>query len=317
MADGAFHSGPALGAALGITRVAVWKHIDALRTLGVAVDAVRGRGYRLTTPLELLDETRIRAALDPRAAAMVRGIRVEPWVDSTNVQALAGARSQAPSASVWLAEAQHAGRGRRGRSWCSPFGHNIYLSLLWRFEAGPAAAAGLSLAAGLAVVQALSASGVEELGLKWPNDLLWRERYKLGGILVELVGEMSGPCHAVVGVGINRLLPPESASDIDQPHTDLHSIGAGGLVSRNALAGRIISALVLILQEFQEHGWARFLPEWRRWDRVAGRRVQLRLPDGTIEGVAEGVDEHGALVLRGAQGLQRFACGEVSVRPVL
>jgi BirA family biotin operon repressor/biotin-[acetyl-CoA-carboxylase] ligase len=191
--DGQFHSGEALGAALGISRSAVWKQLQALQTeLSLSIHTVRGRGYRLESPLQLLDAAWIEAS----AAGSGWPVTVLPSVDSTNAEALRRIEVAQSLPFVVLAERQTSGRGRRGRSWVSPFGENLYYSLVLRVEGGMRQLEGLSLAVGLALLQVIRESGVVEAGLKWPNDVLVGER-KLAGVLLELSGDPADVCHVV------------------------------------------------------------------------------------------------------------------------
>lgn len=158
----------------------------------------------------------MRAALTRDGTVLVPVVDILPEVDSTNEYLKRLAFGGARSGTACLAEWQTCGRGRRGREWVSPFGANVYLSLLWRFSEGTAALGALSLAAAVAVKRALdelAAGGVE---LKWPNDVQWHGR-KLAGILLELGGEADGPCYVVAGVGINVAMPESRAADIGQP----------------------------------------------------------------------------------------------------
>ena len=312
LADGHFHSGEALGARLGVTRAAIWKQLRRLETMGLAVHAVRGRGYRLAQPIEFLQPELIRENISPVARERLTRIDVIPEIDSTNTHLKTLAVQGAASGSVCLAEWQRGGRGRLGRQWVSPFGCNLYLSLLWRFAAGPAALSGLSLAMGVALARALGTAADTGLGLKWPNDLQWRGR-KLAGILVEIAGESGGPGHAVIGIGINVRMPEPAAAAIQQPWIDLARI-ARHAPSRNALAGRVVEELVIALASFEQHGLAAFLEEWRALDVTAGRVVQLQLPNGSIDGESHGIDETGALVLQVGGELRRYASGEISLR---
>src|SRR5690606_2947354 len=169
--------------------------------------SVRGKGYRLDEPLFLLDGAQIGAALTPANQARLAGLELLPSVDSTNAHVLrqlqAGTLALPPGRShACLAERQSAGRGRRGRQWVSPFGHNLYLTLLQRFDSGAASLDGLSLAVGVALVRALREWHIPHLALKWPNDLLCREA-KLAGILIEISGDVTGQCQLLIGVGLN------------------------------------------------------------------------------------------------------------------
>lgn len=312
LADGRFHSGESLGAHLGVTRAAVWKQLRGINTLGLHVQAVRGRGYRLAQPLEFLRTEVLRAQLSPAVQAQIPRLDLFTEIDSTNTYLKSLALDGAPSGAACLAEGQRAGRGRLGRAWVSPFACNLYLSLLWRFDAGPAALTGLSLVAGVALVRALSGLLPQGLGLKWPNDVQWQGR-KLAGVLIEMAGESAGPSHAVIGIGVNVRMPDESAAEIAQPWTDLTRC-LGEPPSRNALAAAVLEELVVALRHFEAEGLQPFLDAWRTHDAVAGKAVQLHLPNGVIEGRARGIDESGALVLQVGDELRRFASGEISLR---
>ncbi|KPK37432.1 MAG: hypothetical protein AMJ69_11565 [Gammaproteobacteria bacterium SG8_47] len=314
LADGRFHSGAELGAAFGVSRAAVWKRLRQLRErYGLEVSAVRGRGYRLVRPFELLQPQAIEAQLAARVRDRVPCLDVLFEVDSTNRWMMGQAQHGAPSGQVCFAEYQSGGRGRRGRRWSSPLGGNIYMSVLWRFANGASAVGGLSLVAGLAVVEALSKLGIDGLGLKWPNDIVWAER-KLAGVLLELSGEASGPCHVVIGVGLNVRLDSAAAADIDQPWVDLHQIG-GSMPARAVVAGAVLSRLVERLISFESEGLASALMAWPRWDALHGRAITVWQGDQAIAGTALGVDESGALLLQVSGGVRQFVGGEVSVRP--
>ncbi|HQU17353.1 MAG TPA: bifunctional biotin--[acetyl-CoA-carboxylase] ligase/biotin operon repressor BirA [Gammaproteobacteria bacterium] len=312
LADGRFHSGEALGAALGMSRGGVWKALRGLDGTGLQLHPVRGKGYRLARPLELLDVPAIRAAMEPSTAHHLTCIEVHPELASTSDHLRSQAQRGAPSGSVCIAEQQHAGRGRHGRVWISPFGANLYISLLWRFLLPPAALGGLSLAVGVALVGALRDVGVDSVELKWPNDVVCGGR-KLAGILLDLAGESSGPCSAVIGVGVNVEMPAAAGARIDQPWTDLMAV-AGAPVSRNRLAGRVLHRLALTAERFAREGFAPFLDEWREVDAAAGKTVDLLLPDRTVSGRAEGVDPDGALVLQIDGERHRFVAGELRLR---
>lgn len=309
LADGRFHSGAELGRALGVTRTAVWKVLRDCESLGITLNAVRGRGYRLAAPIELLDREMIFSALDPVARQQLAQLSLHEQIDSTNSWLLA---QDTVHAHAVLAEHQQAGRGRRGRQWVSPYAANIYLSLGWRFATGPASLAGLSLAIGVAAVKALRSLGVRELGLKWPNDLTVADA-KLGGILLEVRGEQEGPCEAVAGIGINVQMPIGSSAAIDQRWTDLANQSIGQL-SRNLLAARLLQEMLQMFERFASEGFAGCHAEWQALDSYRGREVVLSSARGPIRGIARGVDNTGALLLEDATGLQRFHAGEVSLR---
>ncbi len=308
-ADGEL-SGTALAARLGITRAAVWKQVERLRALGVAIEAERGRGYRLERPLELLDADRIVASLSPAARTVLRGIEIHFELDSTNAALLRRAPGDAHGR-VCLAEHQMAGRGRRGRTWQSPLAANLYASFGWRFEGGAAALAGLSLAVGVVVRETLARSGVPGVALKWPNDLVAHGR-KLGGILIELGGEIAGPCDAVIGIGINVAMPRGAGSAIGQPWIDVAALAPNA--TRGALAAALVDLLLPALERFEHYGFASFRAAYESADALCGRPIVLELGRERVEGEALGVDADGALRVRVAGAERRYASGEVSVR---
>jgi len=310
LADGTEVSGSALALELGVTRAAVWKQIEQLRSFGLSIDAVAGRGYRLEAPVELLDAARITAAIDPAQSTAVGEIDVRWQIDSTSSELLRRAGS-APRAC--LAEIQTRGRGRRGRAWQTPLGGAIALSFLRRFDGGMAALSGLSLVAGIAVIRALADCGVEEPQLKWPNDVVARGR-KLAGILVELAGDALGPCQAVVGVGLNLRMNETQAQAIDQPWIDLSILTGGAHLSRNQLAGRILSRLAEALALFAREGFLAFGEDYARRDALSGRRITVLGNGEAWNGIAQGVTARGALkVSRGDRDIE-IDSAEVSVR---
>lgn len=314
LADGRFHSGQQLADATGVSRTAIWKQVQRLESeLGLAVDAVRGRGYRLGTPLELLDAARIRAEFGTATLGALDALHLLGAVDSTNIRAAADLPGQGGRARVWLAEHQTAGRGRRGRSWVSTFGRNLYLSLAWRFELPMSQLAGLSLAAGVVVAEVLQALGLDGHALKWPNDVLVGGR-KLAGILLEVSGEAGGPATAVIGVGVNLHLPPSHAQSIEQPWVDLHQLGLA--VSRNRMAGMLVDRLVDACTTFSKGRLDPFLPRWEPFDRLRGRPVVIVRGEHAMEGVYCGIAPSGAIVLEGAAGRVEHHAGEVSLRMV-
>ena len=306
-------SGSDLASRSGVTRAAVWKQVEILRQAGVAIDAMPGRGYRLRMPIELLDAQRIAESLPAHARRRIGPIAVHWQIDSTNSELLRRASTDASSIAVCLAERQTQGRGRRGRAWHTAFGGALALSLRWRFDTGMASLAGLSLATGIAVVDALAACGVDGVGLKWPNDVVAGDR-KLAGILVELAGDALGPCHAVIGIGINLRLDAASLAAIDQPVIDLAALAGGAVPGRNAFAAMLLAQLVAMLERFSESGFTAFADAFAAHDALRGRRVVVSAGGGPREGTAAGVDALGRLRVAcdGAEVL--VDSGEVTVR---
>lgn len=309
LADGRAHSGASLATLLHVSRAAVWNRVKRLQALGVDIYAVRGKGYQLARGFEFLNEHAIRHGLTPLAADALRTITVSPVTDSTNQRLLELVPTQGIHGHAWLAEYQTAGRGRRGDRWLAPPGSAVCLSLGWRFDAPPRDLSALSLVVGIAIAQALSSLGARGIGLKWPNDLLVRQR-KLAGILIEMRSELGGPCSVVIGVGVNVALGDDVRAKIDQPSTSLADC-CERIPARNQVAAALLSALVAQLQTFSAQGFASQLAAWRELDALQGNEVELVLPDRFVRGVARGVDPHGMLQIEHNGRLETFLSGHV------
>ncbi|MCU1719281.1 bifunctional biotin--[acetyl-CoA-carboxylase] ligase/biotin operon repressor BirA [Pseudomonas sp. 5P_3.1_Bac2] len=307
--DGQFHSGEALGVALGISRAAVWKQLQALQgELGIVIHKVRGRGYRLEAPLHLLDAQRLNApAVTPRWLA-----HVHSRVDSTNAEALRliPAAQQIPFYVV--AERQTNGRGRRGRDWVSPFGENLYYSLVLRIDGGMRQLEGLSLVVGLALLQVIRDVGVVSAGLKWPNDVLVGKQ-KLAGILLELSGDPADVCHVVIGIGLNVNMRAHGQQTIGQPWTSLQG-ELGRVLDRNELILALNQQLERYLAIQLNESFAALQQEWQDNHLWQGSAVALTAGSEPVQGVVLGVDRSGAIRLD-VNGLeQSFSGGELSLR---
>lgn len=317
LADGQCHSGALLAEKLGISRAAVWKAVQRTRAqFGLDILAEKGQGYQLNSPLELLDADAITNQLPIAAKVRIGAIRCFMQLESTNTWLLEQSTQGAAKGTVVLAERQTAGHGRRGRAWHSPFGANLYLSMLWSFETGPATLGALSLAAGAAVAQALESLGVTGIQLKWPNDIHWQAR-KLGGLLIEIAGETQGPSRAVIGLGLNLRMPASAAKVIDQPWVDLREICQDHTPERNLIAACCIDHLSTMLTGFLDQGPTPFLNTWRRFDAYRDQLACLHWSERRVEGIYRGIDDQGALLLQIGEDIHRFAAGELSLRPGL
>lgn len=304
LADGDFHSGEQFGDTLGMSRAAVNKHIQTLRDWGVDVFTVPGKGYRLHAPLQLLDEKKIGSLL-PQG-----GVKVLPVIDSTN-QYIMEHIATLRSGDACVAEYQGAGRGRRGRQWVSPFGANLYLSLYWRLEQGPAAAIGLSLVIGIVMAEVLHELGAKKVRVKWPNDLYLHDR-KLAGILVEISGKAGDAAHLVIGAGINLAMSEAAEPAINQGWINLQEAGID--IDRNALAAKLINELRQALPIFERDGFTAFVERWKALDNFYNRPVKLLIGDREIHGIARGIDAQGALLLEQNGEIKPYLGGEISLR---
>jgi BirA family biotin operon repressor/biotin-[acetyl-CoA-carboxylase] ligase len=318
LSDGRLHSGQALAAELGLSRAAVWKQIQRLKAdYGLEVQSQPGQGYRLSKALELLDAPSILKAIRPAFQARIQTLEIHDHLESTNAWLLQKLQQDTPSSTaqplnrVCLAEYQSQGQGRRGRSWQSPFGSNLYCSLLWHSPLPPARLGALSLAIGVAIARHLRSKGCQQIGLKWPNDLM-SPQGKVGGILIQLQGEAQGPSDLVIGLGLNLGMPASAAEQIDQPWSDLERLGCR--YPRSQLAGELIQAQLEALDSYERHGLAAFSKDWQQLDIWQGREVVIHQGEQRISGRYLGIDSQGLLLLEQA-GVQRaFHSGEVSLR---
>lgn len=259
-----------------------------------------------------LSEEAIRARLPRTVAEQIPRLWVMASVDSTNRFLRDRALEGEASGCVCLAETQTVGHGRRGRSWVSPPGGNLYLSLLWRFPTGTGGLGGLALSVAVATIGALENLKLDGVGIKWPNDLIWRNR-KLGGILIEASGERDGECFAIIGIGLNRYLSEAQRTRIDRPVADLHDIG-GEHIETNQLAAETLSCLFSRLAAFQNRGFHAAKKDYEDRDALNGREVEILDGEHVIKGVARGVNDKGALRVQTLNGIKTFHSGEVSVR---
>ncbi|WP_431635757.1 biotin--[acetyl-CoA-carboxylase] ligase [Dyella sp. KULCS107] len=313
LASGEPVSGARLAESAGLTRAAIWKQIEALRARGLPIESRGSAGYRLPWPVELLDAERMRAAMDRSSSERLGALEVHWELDSTSSE-LQRRGPTAADLSVVFAETQTAGRGRRGRTWLSPPGLNLYMSCLKRFDSGLAGLSGLSLAVGVIVLRALTAAGVQGAGLKWPNDVLTPQG-KLAGILVELSGEYQGPCAAVIGIGLNLRLTDALREQAGQPVADVAGLCGGRPPSRNAMAAALVQALADGLQQFERYGFAAFVDDYVTHDLLHGVPLSLTGAHGDFLGTGAGVDARGALLVRLADGSTRAVdSADVTVR---
>ena len=305
--DGRFHSGEALGAALGVSRSAVWKQLQHLEAeLNLPIHKVRGKGYQLASPLVFLSAEDIAL----HAPSLAWPVHISDSIDSTNAEALRLVDAGCAAPFLVLAEQQTAGRGRRGRKWVSPFAQNVYYSLVLRIEAGLRQLEGLSLVVGLAVMQALRESGVRGAGLKWPNDVLVGQK-KIAGILLELVGDPADICHVVLGIGINVNM--QRADEVDQQWTSVQ-LETGFPVDRNALVAQLGLQLQGYLDQHRKGGFVALQEEWEQNHAWQGRPVSLIAGVNQVDGVVLGVDRQGALRLD-VDGVEKiYSGGELSLR---
>jgi BirA family biotin operon repressor/biotin-[acetyl-CoA-carboxylase] ligase len=314
LADGELHSGEWLAAQLLVTRAAVWKLIHGLSELGIVIEA-QHQGYRLPHAIDLYDSERLQQLCGAQASCLQQ-VDCLFEVDSTNSYLSRYPVRYPGHAIICVAEVQHAGRGRRGRSWVAPFGESICMSLGWMFETMPPNISSLSLMVGVALTRVLRAMGAQEVGVKWPNDLLWQGR-KLAGVLIEMRGEPDGQAQIVIGVGINYRFSEKTREGLAAQQLavcDLHEILGLRVPARNQLVASIACELIQCLNEFSRTGFVSFKSEWLNYDVLHQQSVQVLQGNRRLIGVAQGVTAEGSLLLRTEEGMQAFHSGEVSLR---
>ncbi|MGI2215306.1 bifunctional biotin--[acetyl-CoA-carboxylase] ligase/biotin operon repressor BirA [Shewanella oncorhynchi] len=303
LSSGQFVSGEQLATELGISRAAVNKHIDALETYGVAIYSVKGRGYKLANPISLIDASRLVQSIDNRCFYFDEIVSTNGFMlDHT---------TELKNGDVCVAEYQSAGRGRRGRTWVSPYGHHLYFSLFWTFPQGMAQAMGLSLVVACTLVEVLKSFGVENIGVKWPNDI-YLDNKKLAGILIEMSGQADSQCQLIIGVGVNMAMSEEQGKGIDQPWSDLSELV--DMPDKTALVIALQKQLKRDIQLFEREGLAAFKTRWQAADLFYGREIRLLMGEKSVEGICRGVDGQGAVLLETADGVQAFIGGEISLR---
>jgi BirA family biotin operon repressor/biotin-[acetyl-CoA-carboxylase] ligase len=308
LSDGNFHSGSELGDALKVSRTSIWKAIPSLQEFSVPIEIVKGKGYRVTNGLDLLDKNKIISLLPQNISSIIK-IDILLSYSSTN-DYLSTSKHDAhfEAYHACLAESQTAGRGRRGRSWVSPFAKNISLSVSFFLEGGAEALSGLSLVVGIAVAKTLEGLGVEGVCLKWPNDVYVGER-KIAGVLLELSGEATTSWKVVCGIGLNVHMEKIDGVSIDQSWC---SLDESVRLERNVVVAKLLEQLFVVIELFKQDGFNYFLEEWSRLDMLRGKQVVVH-PSG-IEGKVVGVNLQGALTIKDDKTEHVINAGEVSVR---
>jgi BirA family biotin operon repressor/biotin-[acetyl-CoA-carboxylase] ligase len=302
-----FASGEALSGKLGLSRTAVWKVVNALRDRGYAIEAVPSRGYRLIRVPDRLTALEILPLLETHDLG--RTVHAFDSLGSTSEHAFRLAAEGAEHGELVVAEEQTAGRGRRGRTWASPAGKNLYASLVLRPELPPQRAPELTLLAAVAVAETLRGDGVVA-SIKWPNDLQVGGR-KIAGILTELSAEADRVHFVVLGIGINLNatasdFPPEVAEQATSVQRVL-----GRRVNRAAFLARLLRTLEQWLDLHEQQGFEPVRARWRALSSTLGEEVLVKAERRELRGRAEDIDVDGALLLRTEGGLERVLAGDV------
>ncbi len=312
LSDGEFHSGEAIGDLFKISRSAVWKQLKKVVELGIEVETVKGKGYRVVHPFNLLDREAICALLNHHLPAAT--LDILPVTTSTNdlFNRKIFNKEAVGKGDLILAEQQTAGKGRRGRVWHSLFARNIIMSMVWSFDQGMTKLDGLSLVVGLALVEALRSMSVPEVKLKWPNDVMVKDR-KVAGILLEMNGDPTAECFVVIGVGLNVNMQGGDMEGVDQPWISV-SQALGQNVDRTAFINIFLEKLIYHLQVFEKEGFEVFRSRWGETDWLKEKAVAIKTGNTIIFGEARGVNTQGGILIDQEGVLHAYTSGEVSVR---
>lgn len=300
-------SGDKLATELGLSRAGIWKHIQSLRKQGIEIESHIGRGYQLKS--DVLTASMLSDRINTKRIGS--RIIILDETDSTNREVMRQAESGADEGLVIIADHQTHGRGRLGRSWHTAGDDSLTISILLRPDLPPEKVPQLSLLTAVALYQTL-VTHTPEIRIKWPNDLLYHGA-KMAGILTEMRAE-PGQVHAVVlGVGLN-IRKPEGGwpKEITQKVTDLSS-ASGKKISRLSIAAEFIQAVDRCYDIYINHGFAPIRKLWWEAHVASGQTVRAHGHDGYVEGVAEALDEDGALLLRVDGKLQRFIAGDLEL----
>ncbi len=260
-----------------------------------------------------IDATAIHDALGPGVAARMDQLEVFAEIESTNTYLLQQHAPAAGKLRVAIADHQTAGRGRQDREWISAPGSSLCLSLAYTFSARPDNLPGLTLAIGVAALNALRHSGIDDVYLKWPNDLVAQDG-KLGGMLAESQFRGDSGATVVAGIGINFDLPmqliQDNASRWAQRAVDLNTL-VRRPPSRETVSGALIDNIVETLTVFEAQGFSAFAASWRQHDWLRGRHITVERSDGSISGTASGIDDDGALLILSGDSMARVISGSI------
>ncbi len=304
-------SGELIASTLKLSRTAVWKQMQSLQKLGLQIEGKQNSGYRLLSWPDLLLPELIQHY---RSGQLGQDVFWHESIPSTNTTAKELARQGAAHGTLVVTEEQTAGRGRRGRAWTSAKSSGIFASLILRPDLPTRRVPMLTLAAGVAVVEALQSIGLSDAWLKWPNDV-WVGRRKLAGILSELSGELDQVDFVVIGMGINTHqmeLPDELANTATSFYRE-----TGRKPNRAELLARILLELEKVLPLLESTDPAPLLAAWQKHDRLLGKSVNVIETNGSYTGTAVGLSPTGSLRIALADGSERLVlAGDVSLRPL-
>lgn len=307
-----FLSGEYLAETLNVSRTAIWKHIKALRDNGYDIESVPRNGYRLLYSPDLLSAEEVKNSLSTKILGS--DIKYFTTIDSTNNQAKKIALAGAVDGTIVISEEQGGGRGRLSRSFFCPKYKGIWFSVILRPNFLPQEAPKCTLLVAVAVVKAIyDVTGVQ-VGIKWPNDILYKGK-KLVGILTEISAEMERINYIVIGIGIDvNISAEEMPEDIKDIATSLSQI-TGKKVSRLKLLNKLLYHLEQLYIMAQKHNFAPILDEWRKYSITLNQEIKVISGNDVAYGKAVDIDDDGALLVKINGQIKRVLAGDVSIRP--
>lgn len=302
-ANGEAVSGQELADSLGVSRTAIWKHMQTLQAEGYLFETVKKKGYVLTGVPNNLNPTQIGLFLTTNRFG--RNIHHFDVLDSTQTIAHKLAQDGAPEGTLVISEEQTAGRGRMARPWESAHGTGISMTIIVRPDVTPQQASSYTLVVAVAISKAIKALYKNvELAIKWPNDLLINGK-KCTGILTEMQAEADCVQALLVGIGINaNQVEADFSPEIADIATSLR-LAAGEEINRAALVATILQYLEQYTEMFVENGFASIKDEWEQASCTIGQRIEVTTLREQFEGVASGITDEGVLQVRLDNGTVR------------
>lgn len=306
-------SGEEISERVGISRTAVWKHINALKEDGYEIESIPRKGYLLKTRTAKLLRTEILAGLHTRVWDKEH-IYTYDQVDSTNILAKKMAAEGKPEGTFVIAEEQTKGKGRMGRDWSSPHGKGIWFSFVLRPQIPPVRASEITFVIAVGVMEGIRRYSGREVKIKWPNDILLDQK-KLVGILTEISAEIERINYIVAGIGINANQDIEDFPEEIRSKATSLKLATAKEVNRNRLMALVIEELERIWILYQEEGFSAILRLWEVHNITLGKRVKAISFDKELVGLAEKIDQEGYLIIRDDLGQEhRIVAGDVSLR---
>lgn len=299
---GEFISGEEISRRLDISRTAVWKQINRLRSKGYEFEAVPKLGYRLVQMPTQLDELSLLAKL--KTSKLGHQLRIIARTESTQNDAAVWALEGAADGAVIIAEEQTGGRGRQGKSFHSPAGKGIWMSLILRPQIPLQFTPQLTLLSAVALCRAMKRMSEVDLGIKWPNDILYEDK-KVCGILTESSAEDERLVHVVAGVGISVNLEEHDYPEELRSKVTSLKIASGKEIDRASLVAECLFELEQLYKLYVEQGFAPIRTLWEAQSVTIGRSLSVTTPNGIVSGVAQGLDDSGALIVLGEDGCYR------------